>query len=73
MELASDACCSVLPVNRPHKNNACINTTGYRINHLGIRNTYHTRKMGSYIMECNSIKKDIKFLSNNAVKRSNNP
>lgn len=73
MELVSDACCSAFPVNRAPKNKACINTTGYRIKHLGIRNTYHTRKVGSYIMECNGIKKDIKFLSNNAVKRSNNP
>lgn len=73
MELASDACCSVFPVNCTHKNKACFNTTEYRINHLGIRDTYYTRKMGSYTLECNDIKKDMKFLSNNAVKRSNNP
>lgn len=73
MELASDACCFVFPVNWAHKNTACFNTTEYRINHLGIRNTYHTREMGSYTLECNGIKKDVKFLGNNAVKRSNNP
>lgn len=73
MELASDACCSAFPLNTAHENKACFNTTGYRINHLGVRNTYHSRKMGSYITESNGIKKDMKFLSNNAVKRSNNP
>ena len=67
-----------LLVNWAHNNRACFNTTEYRINHLGARNIYHTRKMGGYTLECNGIiKKDsfmnVKFLNNNAVKRSSNP
>lgn len=60
-------------VNQAHKNKACFNTTEYRISHSGARNTYHTRKMGGYTLECNSIIKDsfmnMSFLNNNAVKR----
>lgn len=69
MELANDACCSVSLVNWARKNKACFNTTQYRINHLEYISHLKDGKLhpGVYIT------KDAKFLSNNAIKRSNNP
>lgn len=66
----SDACCCVSLVNG-HIRTRLASTQQNMESNLGYKEYYHTRQTGTYTLEYNSITKDVKFLTNNVVQRSN--